>query len=81
MTTNRIYIYRWHGVLTDEQEKKLAEMGMYKEGRGEYLNMSIGEFVDKWNDKFIAYPPNQQSMQTNDWLVGVTKFPSFGQRG
>lgn len=82
----RLYIYYWHGQLSIEQEKKLAEMGMYEEidsseAYSKYINMSIGEFAEKWKEKFIAFPRKNTSLKDNsDWLIGLTKFASFSQR-
>jgi hypothetical protein len=84
----RLYIYYWHGALTEAQVQKLIGMGMYEEKDVEnmsahYINMSIGEFADKWGEKFLAYPRNDTSIKGNnfEWLIGVTKHASFGQRG
>lgn len=76
----KIYIYHWHGTLSKKQEKKLIDMGMYVEDGKEFINSpTIGEFVDKWNDKLILFPPGTHAADKDCWLVGLTNRHSFGQ--
>lgn len=77
---NRICIYFWHGTISKSQQDKLNKMGLYEEDHVKYINLSLNEFADKWNDKFLAYPPSQHSLKNDYWLVGVTKHSTFESR-
>lgn len=75
---NRIQIYYWHGRLAPHQQKKLEDMGIYKENDRFYINdISPAEFVEKWQDNVLLLVP---SNGREEWLVGVTKHSDFNTK-
>lgn len=79
----------WHGYSVGEKKfdamvEKLKRIGCITVNNDEkgsgifqqwwYYRGTLAEFVDKWDDKFLAMK------QDGDWLIGVTQYSNFGQR-
>lgn len=43
---------------------------------------SVGDFAEKWGDKFLALPQSTdpENEKPFSWFIGVTQFTGFGQR-
>lgn len=74
----------WHGrsysdkktnAMIDRLEKMGCTLQTDADGRECWVYPgSIGDFVNLWDDKFIAFK------RDGDWLIGITQYSSFGQR-
>lgn len=73
---NPIQIYHWYP-LKPHQLKKLKDMGVYEKNGMQYTNLSITEFVDKWQDSVMILAPTKYR---TEWLIGVTGHVNFNQR-
>lgn len=77
ITNPRIQVWYWHGDnLKPHQKKKLEDMGMYTDGNYRYINMTLSEFVEKWQDNVLILSPNNYR---KEWLVGVTGYHNFNR--
>lgn len=77
----QIKIYYWHGNVHKHSTKEWLEKNCSK-GEDEpshkydfYCN-SFGEFVEKWNDKFLCIKADEP----NTWFVYITDHSNFSQR-
>lgn len=80
-----ITIRGWHGTLPPKMAARLDAFATPVHPNYEWsFNGTIAQFVDQWNDKFLALPQctdeEEREGRDWDWFIGVTQFNGFGQR-
>ncbi len=78
-----ITVRGWHGTLSLEKSKRMDSIAMPIKPRFEWeFEGSVGDFAEKWELPFIAYPldkPKKDEFAVR-WRIFISDYPSWQAR-